>query len=184
MAIARKQNTKEWLVHYKRLVKGKFNVEEQTISASHVILGAGALGSTKILLRSKNRGLNISSSIGKRFSTNGDMLGFSYDGNKVVNSIGVKTKDMIGSKSDNPPGPCITTVMDLRTNKELTKNYILEDGTPPSSIAFPHSLWLTAAAKVKTKPHFICRVYFKHVLCVICTLPSAHIKLKCTFNRF
>lgn len=174
MAIARKQNTKEWLVHYKRLVKGNFNVEEQTISASHVILGAGALGSTKILLRSKNRGLNILSSIGKRFSTNGDMLGFSYDGNKVVNSIGVKTKDMIGSKSDNPPGPCITTVMDLRTNKELTKNYILEDGTPPSSIAFPHSLWLTAAAKVKTKPHFICRVYLS-LCCVLFVLYQVHI---------
>lgn len=41
-----------------------------------VFLGAGALGSTEILLRSKSRGLEMSEQVGKQMSGNGDMLAF------------------------------------------------------------------------------------------------------------
>lgn len=144
MSITRESNSNEWLVHYKRLVRGSFEVDEEIIRAGHVILGAGALGSTKVLLRSKKRGLNISPAIGTRFSTNGDSLAFSYDGAKQTNSIGVKTKDLKVA-----PGPCITSVMDLRKRgRKLQDNFIIEDGTPPSSIGGIYSLGLTAAATV------------------------------------
>ena len=149
MAIARESNSNEWLVHYKRLVKGNFEIAEETIRADHVILGAGALGSTKILLRSKERGLNISRTVGTRFSTNGDMPAFSYDGEKKTNSIGVKTKELIGSNKKVAPGPCITTVMDMRKQGgKLEENFVIEDGTPPSSIGRIYSVGLTSAAKV------------------------------------
>lgn len=94
MSVTRAPDDGKWLVKYKRLVNGFFKVDEETIRASHVIIGAGALGSTKILLRSKERGLNVSKRIGKNFSTNGDALGFSYNGAKRTNSVGLKTKDM------------------------------------------------------------------------------------------
>jgi hypothetical protein len=52
------------------------NEIERTIKAKRVILAAGTLGSTEILRRSKKQGkLDISDTIGTRFSTNGDMFG-------------------------------------------------------------------------------------------------------------
>lgn len=41
-----------------------------------VFLGAGAIGSTEILLRSKQAGLPMSTSIGQSMSGNGDILAF------------------------------------------------------------------------------------------------------------
>jgi cholesterol oxidase len=149
MSIARESSSNEWSVHYKRLVNGMFELAEETIRARHVILGAGALGSTKILLRSKERGLNISPTIGTRFSTNGDMLTFSYDGAKETNSIGVQTKDLIGPHKKVAPGPCVTSVMDLRKQDgKLVDNFVIEEGTPPSSMGRIYSIGLTVAGKV------------------------------------
>ncbi len=44
-----------------------------------MILGAGTLGSTEILLRSRDKGLALSDRLGANFSGNGDALGFAYD---------------------------------------------------------------------------------------------------------
>jgi len=43
-----------------------------------VFLGAGSIGTSEILLRSKERGLEISDEIGTHMSGNGDMLAFGY----------------------------------------------------------------------------------------------------------
>jgi hypothetical protein len=42
------------------------------VAADLVVIGAGALGSTEILLRSRERGLPLSGKLGSRFSGNGD----------------------------------------------------------------------------------------------------------------
>lgn len=101
----------DWVVSYRRLVPGSFEGVEQTVHATHVILGAGALGSTRILLRSKERGLDVPDEIGKRFSTNGDALGFSYNGDKLANSVGIETKHITSAQ---PPGPAVTSIIDFR----------------------------------------------------------------------
>lgn len=44
-----------------------------------VFLGAGSLGTTEILLRSKEVGLKVSETIGTGMSGNGDILAFGYD---------------------------------------------------------------------------------------------------------
>jgi len=44
-----------------------------------VFLGAGSLGTTEILLRSKEMGLKLSDTIGTGMSGNGDILAFGYD---------------------------------------------------------------------------------------------------------
>jgi len=43
-----------------------------------VFLGAGALGSTEIILRSAQLGLKVSQFVGKDMSGNGDILAFGY----------------------------------------------------------------------------------------------------------
>ncbi len=43
-----------------------------------VFLGAGTLGTTEILLRSQQLGLETSAKVGKGMSGNGDMLSFGY----------------------------------------------------------------------------------------------------------
>ncbi len=58
--------------------------EARAIQARQVILAAGTLGSTEILLRSKK--LRMSRTLGTRFSTNGDMFGVIDRTKEVVNA--------------------------------------------------------------------------------------------------
>ena len=94
MAISKAHDSPEWLVHYKRRLQDSSEYEEQTLSAAHVILGVGALGSTKIPLLSKERGLQISSQLGRYFTTTGDVLGFSYNGDEECNALGFPLADL------------------------------------------------------------------------------------------
>ena len=132
-----------------RNINGKgFRAEEQIVRSSHVILGAGAIGSTKILLKSKERGLDVSDKVGHNFTGNGDALGFSYHGSDVVNSVGLET----GNYEDipeNAPGPCITSVIDLRAlpGKHYKEGMVIEDGTPPGSGDFALRVILAFANK-------------------------------------
>ena len=60
-----------------------------TLRADIVILAAGTLGSTEILLRSREYGLALSPALGSRFSGNGDTLGFAYNADLAINGIGL-----------------------------------------------------------------------------------------------
>jgi hypothetical protein len=57
-----------------------------------VFLGAGSLGTTEILLRSKRMGLKMSDSVGTGMSGNGDILAFGYAGSLFsgVSSLNVE----------------------------------------------------------------------------------------------
>ena len=54
-----------------------------------VVLAAGTLGSTEILLRSREHGLALSDRLGRSFSANGDIIAFGYGAKLPVNAIGV-----------------------------------------------------------------------------------------------
>ena len=58
------------------------------VTADIVVVGAGVLGSTEILLRSAARGLPLSGALGTHFSGNGDVLGFAYGGRDAVHGVG------------------------------------------------------------------------------------------------
>ncbi len=115
-----------------------------TISADHVILGAGAIGSTEILLRSRDKGLSLSDRLGESFSGNGDALGFAYDsyfkahkdGDDLtadpIYAMGVGTNDVA---QDAYPGPCITGVIDMRDSEDVTKGLVIEEGVAPGILA-------------------------------------------------
>ena len=62
---------------------------EGELSADIVVLAAGTLGSTEILLRSRERGLPLSDRLGQRFSANGDIIAFGWGAKPVINAVGV-----------------------------------------------------------------------------------------------
>lgn len=43
-----------------------------------LFLGAGTLGTTEILLRSRSMGMSMSKNVGQNLSGNGDLLAFGY----------------------------------------------------------------------------------------------------------
>ncbi|HET6794114.1 MAG TPA: GMC family oxidoreductase N-terminal domain-containing protein, partial [Acidimicrobiales bacterium] len=97
------------------------------VTAKVVILGAGALGSTGILLRSKAGGLSVSDRVGHRFTGNGDVLGFAYDADRVVRGVGAGPHPVDTSE---PAGPCITAMIDDRSGPGATGD-IVEDAVIP-----------------------------------------------------
>jgi cholesterol oxidase len=112
--------------HHRKL----YNAPELFVLADLVVVSAGSLGSTEILLRSKKRGLACSEFLGKHFTGNGDVLGFAYNGDTRVNGVG-------RGKANTPvsqPGPTITGVIDLRDTEKLGDAFIVEEGALPSAM--------------------------------------------------
>ncbi|HWD08038.1 MAG TPA: GMC family oxidoreductase N-terminal domain-containing protein [Actinomycetota bacterium] len=134
-----------WLVHYQILDSGRepFDAPDQFVAAGVVVLAAGTLGSTEILLRSQAHGLAASSQLGKHFTGNGDVLGFSYDTNREINTIGWGHRR---GASLPKVGPCITGIIDLREQPELTDGMVIEEGSIPGALhtVIPDALGLAA----------------------------------------
>src|SRR5215213_1897596 len=99
----------KYKIRYKDHRSGPSNTIK-TITAKSVILAAGSLGSTEILLRSKNK-LSVSPKLGLQFSTNGDLLG-----------VITPTKETV----DASRGPITTSIARLFNNmlKEKGSNSI------------------------------------------------------------
>ncbi len=118
----------QWLVHYQLLNTGreKFDAPTMVVSADIVILGAGTLGSTEILLRSRDRGLSLSGKLGERFTGNGDVLGLSYNCDEEINGIGFGHRSPEGRMK---VGPTITGVIDMRKQPQLGDSIVIEDGS-------------------------------------------------------
>ena len=149
MSIERDPYSSVWKVHFKRLIGHKqLSKQVQTIRSTNVILGAGSIGSTEILLKSKEQGLDLSETLGSRFTGNGDLLGFSYHGEDVVNSIGMDT-GMFDRVKEESPGPTITSAIDLRSlpGMPLNEGVVIEEGTPPGGTELVLKLALAFASK-------------------------------------
>ena len=123
---------------------GKAPPALREIVAETVVLAAGTLGSTEILLRSRERGLNTSSRLGRGFSGNGDALGFAYDcdlddGNgKRPPVYGIGAGNVWPRQPDKEafrPGPCITGIIDMRATENVRDGLVIEDGVCPSGLA-------------------------------------------------
>ncbi|KAI0427418.1 glucose-methanol-choline oxidoreductase [Xylaria sp. FL1042] len=95
-----------------------------------VFLGAGAIGTTEILLRSKQMGLKMSNQVGQNMSGNGDMLAFGYNTDYEVNAMGRRFPSPY-----HPIGPCITSIIDNRKGHENPLDgYVIEEGTIPGAL--------------------------------------------------
>ncbi|KAL1840066.1 hypothetical protein VTJ49DRAFT_842 [Mycothermus thermophilus] len=96
-----------------------------------VFLGAGAIASTEILLRSKAMGLEMSDRVGQNMSGNGDILAFGYNTDETANAIGREHPSPY-----NPVGPCITSVIDCREgNENPLDGFVIEEGTIPEALS-------------------------------------------------
>ena len=86
-----------WSVHMRAPRRAsRAGRHELARAADIVVLGAGTLGSTEILLRSRENGLALSDRLGQRFSANGDIIAFGYGASLPVNAIGVGHPAKIG----------------------------------------------------------------------------------------
>ncbi|RAL05213.1 FAD/NAD(P)-binding domain-containing protein [Aspergillus ibericus CBS 121593] len=95
-----------------------------------VFFGAGSIGTTEILLRSRQMGLDLSDDLGTEMSGNGDMLGFGYNTDHQANCIARPEPT-----PDRPVGPCITSVLDLRDQKNPLDGFVVEDCAVPYALA-------------------------------------------------
>ncbi|WP_417589890.1 GMC family oxidoreductase N-terminal domain-containing protein [Owenweeksia hongkongensis] len=122
-----------WKVFFNVLNTGreKFDAPELFVFADNVIVSAGSLGSTEILLRSKAKGLSTSDMLGQNMTGNGDVLAFGYNNDQPINGIGMGDNEI---KDIANVGPCITSVIDMRNRDNLADGMTLEEGTVPAPI--------------------------------------------------
>jgi cholesterol oxidase len=129
----RRSGDGDWLVCIAPVAYGRerFSAPLQFVRADVVVLSAGTLGSTEILLRSRDRGLPVSTRLGERFSGNGDVLAFVFNAETTINGIGLG--ESVDSPS--PPGPCITSVIDARRKPAFETGMVVEEGVIPGALA-------------------------------------------------
>lgn len=96
------------------------------VSADVVILAAGTLGSTEVLLRSRERGLPISDRLGKGFSGNGDDMLIGRDLDTEVNAVAVGFPPKADVK---PVGPATVAMIRCPGDGEAGAEVLLQDGT-------------------------------------------------------
>ncbi len=95
---------------------------------SAVFLGAGALGTTEILLCSRARknmgGLCLSDQVGQNMNGNGNLLAFGYNTSSKTNALGQPFPSLY-----QPVGPTIAGVIDNHTgHANLLDGYVLKEG--------------------------------------------------------
>ena len=99
----------------------------RAVRARHVVLAAGTLGSTEILLRSRAPGLRLSDKLGARFSGNGDMISVLYDQDTGVNAA---QEDSAPLKLD--IGPTITGKVEIGSTR--AERVVIEELGIPSAL--------------------------------------------------
>lgn len=89
------------------------------VGADRVVVAAGTMGTFKVLAQSKKLGLELSPALGEKFSGNGDILGFGYNG-KI--SKGVRD------------GPTITSAAYFYDDEDFRDWVTIEEGALPKAL--------------------------------------------------
>ncbi|MEZ5844419.1 MAG: GMC family oxidoreductase N-terminal domain-containing protein [Hyphomicrobiaceae bacterium] len=104
----------------------------ESITADVVVVAAGTLGSTEILLRSREKGLALSDRLGSRFSANGDIIAFGYGAKLAVNAIGVGHPFKPGLDA---VGAAVTGQIEVDDATTLANELRVQEGVLPSALA-------------------------------------------------
>jgi cholesterol oxidase len=118
-----------WRIHGKH-VDG-LSSQDFTLDAGEVILSAGSLNSTEILLRSEMHGLSVSPALGTRFSGNGDFFGLAYNGTPQTNVLGYFPADTPGPGDSPEPGPNIVGMVRYNGGLPEEQRITVEDFSFP-----------------------------------------------------
>jgi cholesterol oxidase len=126
-----------WEVHLERLDQpvqktGAGGDGTLRVTADIVVLAAGTLGSTEILLRSRAAGLAVSDRLGQRFSANGDIIAFGYGGKRRINAVGVGHPARIDGLD---VGAAVSGQVEIRDEAELSHGLTIQEGVLPSALA-------------------------------------------------
>jgi cholesterol oxidase len=127
------QEPASWRVHFER-VDGKADSHGQALSvaADMVVLAAGTLGSTEILLRSREQGLALSDRLGRNFSANGDIIAFGYGGRDQVNGVGVGHPAKLDGFD---VGAAVSGQIEIVDEEDLARSLTIQEGVLPSALA-------------------------------------------------
>lgn len=96
------------------------------LRARRVILAAGTLGSTEILMRSRSLDLQFSTQLGRKFSANGDMISVAHD---LVPKVNAVANERI-APDKRKIGPTITAMIDRRSDDAATSVVIQDLAVP------------------------------------------------------
>lgn len=127
-SVVRDAATQKWTVGYQLVSLGResFGAPDLFVSADIVIVSAGTIGSTALLLRSRDEGLSVSAMLGEHFTGNGDVLAFAYNTEPAINGVGWGSHE----PGDIPPvGPTITGLIDRRNTGNVKDGYVIEEGS-------------------------------------------------------
>lgn len=115
----------QWRVRFRRIDKG---MRRESVSAERVVLAAGSLGSTELLLRSKLAG--VSPTLGHGWSANGDFL----------------TPALSDEPADPTRGPTISARIDHTDGEVYGERIFIQDG------GLPHLLDVFVGASLRRLP--------------------------------
>jgi cholesterol oxidase len=119
-----------WRIHGKH-VKDDGGGDSFTLDAHEVILSAGSLNSTEILLRSEMHGLSVSPALGTKFNGNGDFFGLAYNGAMQTNVLGYAPADTPAPGDSPEPGPNIVGVVRYTDGLPESQRIAIEDFSFP-----------------------------------------------------
>ncbi|HYL16255.1 MAG TPA: GMC family oxidoreductase [Terriglobales bacterium] len=135
----------QWVVHVTHR-DDAISSEDVTITARMVVLAAGALGSPRILLRSRDEGLATSAVLGSRFSGNGDFFGLAYNSSQFTDILGWGNhrKDPIAQVVR--AGPSIVGLVRYNEKAPPGQRFVIED------LSIPRAYRDAAAAAFRILP--------------------------------
>jgi cholesterol oxidase len=116
-----------------RFQKTSHASEKFELECTNLILSAGAINTTEILLRSANlKGLSVSPALGTRFGGNGDFFGLCYNGDFPTETLGFGTPPQ-PPPIPNRPGPSIVAVVRHNAGGPVLQRFTIEDLSFPSA---------------------------------------------------
>lgn len=121
------------------------------LRAQRVVLSAGTLGSTEILMRSSgNDKLQFSRLLGSRISANGDLIAVAYDSSVEAHCVADETVDPQGVPAADRIGPTITGMADFRQTEDVVVQELSVPG--PLRRVFEEAVTTATAVHLLAEP--------------------------------
>ncbi|MEQ1713316.1 MAG: GMC family oxidoreductase, partial [Hyphomicrobium sp.] len=121
-----------WRITLRRPAGARSGWTDASVHAGIVVVAAGTLGTTEILLRSRDSGLALSDRLGTGVTSNGDAIAIAYNNDMAVNGVGVGHPPRAETET---VGAAVNGLVDLRANRPVTEGLAIVECALPSSMA-------------------------------------------------